>query len=75
MKKTRSFLFYLLCAIVFLYSWTHEKKYSMQFNQGEIITIMNVLDKSNAPHLEVKAAQEIMSRELRQYIDSTGKFK
>lgn len=71
----KTILFYLLCGIVFFYSFTKEKTYSMKFNQGEIITIMKVINESNAPHLQVKQAQEIMSRELSQYVDSTGKLK
>lgn len=67
---------YLIILFLFvLLAFNSEKQYSMKFSQQEIISILTVVDQSNASHTQVKAVQEILNRELKQHIDSTGKLK
>lgn len=65
----------LILLLFVLLAFTSEKQYAMKFTQGEIITILNVVDQSNSPHGQVKQVQDIFNRELKQHIDSTGKLK
>lgn len=63
-----------IIAILFL-CFTSDKQYAMKFTQPEIIKIYNVVEQSNAPHNDVREVQGLFNRELKPYIDSTGRLK
>lgn len=56
-------------------AFTKEKEYPIKLKQGQVYNILDVINQSNAPHLQVVQAQKDLGEALKPFIDSTGRLK
>lgn len=68
-------LFFLLICFLMLgmSSFTPEKKFKLEFNEPEINALWNALDKSTAPHTDIKALQDIIQKQVSAQADTIKK--
>lgn len=57
----------IIILLILLISFTpeSEKEYNLKFNEVKLNKLWNALDKSNAPHNEVKELQEDIQNQLK----------
>lgn len=64
----------IFALLVLGFKTSEEKKYSISLTVQQWSLILEVIDKSNAPHQQVKMAQDLLVPELnRQIADTTKK--
>lgn len=68
MKKLIAFFL-----VVILISFNNEKTYSLKLTEQEFQALWYVVQQSNAPHLQVEAVKEFLSKQYNSQADTTKK--
>lgn len=73
LKQKNAFWAAMAIMATAIMAFAPEKKYTLTLTEPEANTLLYVIDQSNAPHAQVKAVQEVVYKQLRDQVDTTGK--
>lgn len=62
---------FVLILSLLISGFTPEKKYKFEFNDTQLSLLWDAIDKSNAPHQQIKQLQELIQSQLKLQIDTT----